>query len=221
MFVTVLAAEADGTRQTVTFLIGCLVGIAGLLTLLTVWYWFHTDPKRRPVDEVEPLAQPLLDELRQPAVPSGDRAEPPAGPSEPIEPSVGAEPGSEPEPAAAPEPGTQPRPGSGPEPDTLVPAEPIVAARAVESAEVPLLARQTWDFVAAARRAEEVVDAGRSAPAAAPRIDVPDRAPSVDDEETGDELAVVRRRRERATEGGLTDEAWRSVQRAAFKELDG
>ena len=47
MFVLVLAAEADETRQAVTLLIVCLVGIAIMLALLTVWYWLFTSPKRR------------------------------------------------------------------------------------------------------------------------------------------------------------------------------
>ncbi len=47
MFVLVLAAEADETRQAITFLILCLVGIAVLLALLTLWYWIFTSPKRR------------------------------------------------------------------------------------------------------------------------------------------------------------------------------
>lgn len=47
MFVLVLAAEADETRQAITFLIVCLVGIAVLLSLLTAWYWQFTSPERR------------------------------------------------------------------------------------------------------------------------------------------------------------------------------
>lgn len=47
MFVLVLAAEADETRQAVTLLIVCLVGIAVMLAVLTVWYWLFTSPKRR------------------------------------------------------------------------------------------------------------------------------------------------------------------------------
>ena len=47
MFVLVLAAEADETRQAVTLLIVCLIGIAFMLSLLTVWYWLYTSPKRR------------------------------------------------------------------------------------------------------------------------------------------------------------------------------
>lgn len=47
MFVLVLAAEADETRQAITVLILCLVGIAVLLSGLTAWYWWYTSPKRR------------------------------------------------------------------------------------------------------------------------------------------------------------------------------
>ena len=39
--------EPDETRQAITFLIVCLVGIALLLSILTVWYWHFTSPKRR------------------------------------------------------------------------------------------------------------------------------------------------------------------------------
>lgn len=40
-------AEPDETRQAITFLIVCLIGIAILLAVLTVWYWQFTSPKRR------------------------------------------------------------------------------------------------------------------------------------------------------------------------------
>ncbi len=55
MFVLVLAAEADETRQAITFLILCLVGIAAVLLALTAWYWHFTSPRRR--------AEALLSEL--------------------------------------------------------------------------------------------------------------------------------------------------------------
>lgn len=39
--------QPDETRQAITFLIVCLVGIAVLLGVLTIWYWQFTSPKRR------------------------------------------------------------------------------------------------------------------------------------------------------------------------------
>ena len=43
--------EAEQTERVITALIVLLVVVAALLTLLTIWYWRHTSPKRR---EVEP-----------------------------------------------------------------------------------------------------------------------------------------------------------------------
>lgn len=54
MFVTVLAAETDDTRSAITFLIVCLIGIAVLLSLLTVWYWRFTSPRRRLAEAAAP-----------------------------------------------------------------------------------------------------------------------------------------------------------------------
>ncbi len=73
MFVLVLAAEADETRQAITFLIVCLVGIAVLLTLLTVWYWRYTSPSRRAelatakADRPEPAAAVVIIDDDQPS----------------------------------------------------------------------------------------------------------------------------------------------------------
>jgi hypothetical protein len=58
----VAAAEADGTRRTMVFLISCLLGIAVLLTGLTIWYWLMT----RPDDDDEPDDDDLVDDLRGP-----------------------------------------------------------------------------------------------------------------------------------------------------------
>lgn len=41
------ASQADQTVQAVSALIVLLLVVAGLLTLLTIWYWFHTSPRRR------------------------------------------------------------------------------------------------------------------------------------------------------------------------------
>jgi hypothetical protein len=89
----------------------------------------------------------------------------------------------------------------------------------------PVFARQTWDFVTAARRAEESGPTlGRPQRPAVPRIDVPDRLATAEGEhaaDDGDELAAVRRRRERASAHGLSDEAWEVARRAVFDKLDG
>lgn len=42
-----MVTEAQRTEQAVTALIVLLLVVAGLLTLLTIWYWRHTSPKRR------------------------------------------------------------------------------------------------------------------------------------------------------------------------------
>lgn len=38
--------EAQQTEQAVTFLIWLLLVVAFLLTLITIWYWRHTSPRR-------------------------------------------------------------------------------------------------------------------------------------------------------------------------------
>ncbi len=69
MFVLVLAAEADETRQAVTLLIVCLVGIAIMLAALTVWYWLFTSPKRRAdrlladLGHYAPESEQMVDEI--------------------------------------------------------------------------------------------------------------------------------------------------------------
>ncbi len=180
MFVLVLAAENDETRQTVSLLIACLVGIAIALAVLTVWYWFYTDPKRQPGrGQSEGSTPELLD--------------------------AGGDPSDD---------GTVSSPigGTGSPPE----GEPSIAAAA--------MARQTWDFVAAAKRAEDTRrPIERPTRPAAPRIAVPDRSavgqpPPADDT---DELAVVRRRREERAARGLSDEVWESVRRTVLDRLDG
>ena len=43
----VAVTEAQKTQQALTALILLLLVVAGLLALLTLWYWRHTSPKRR------------------------------------------------------------------------------------------------------------------------------------------------------------------------------
>lgn len=209
MDVLVLAAEADGTRQTVSFLILCLVGIAAGLTLLTVWYWFYTDPKRRASAEVGSTPEVLPSPVPEVVVEAGDR------PADQVETTEGR---SAPEQAPleldAPT-SSDDRAGR----PVLEPAGDPEGADVPDPAIGPALARQTWDFVDAARRAESPQLVGEPHRAAAPRIAVPDRAGD-DGEETGDELAVARRRREREARG-LSDEAWQAVRRSVLDKLDG
>ena len=206
MFVLVLAAEADETRQTVSFLIACLVGIAIALALLTVWYWFYSDPKRRAEDQGR---SELLD----------GSAEPDPGP-----PRVEAA-------APASETGANPRPGlldgtgggDAADPGGLVSSDHLRTDDQADFVTGPMMARQTWDFVAAAKRAEDdPKPPERVLHSAAPRIDVPDRTVAEDQaEESADELAVARRRRERQASRGLSDDAWAAGQRSVFDKLDG
>lgn len=200
-----------------TMLIASLIGIAVLLALLTVWYWFYTDPKRHapgrrrsaPVESVAPAGGEFEREL---------------------DPSP---PGSDPGPALVPEPRERPEPPmaaastaistdasttSATVPDGSGPAE---VPDGSEEAPGPVLASQTWDFVAAARRAEEDgVRIRQPLRPAVPRIQVSGRSGPEDEQDDGDELAVARRRREREAARGLSDEAWESVRRSVFDKLD-
>lgn len=47
MIAVALVTEAQRTEQAVTALIVLLLVVAALLSLLTIWYWRHTSPKRR------------------------------------------------------------------------------------------------------------------------------------------------------------------------------
>ncbi|MDA3041053.1 MAG: hypothetical protein O3C27_16285 [Actinomycetota bacterium] len=54
---------ADETGQTIRLIIMGLLAVAVLLALLTVWYWRHTDPRRRlrPVADPIVIPEPLVD----------------------------------------------------------------------------------------------------------------------------------------------------------------
>ncbi len=47
---------ADNTGRTIRLIIMGLLAVAVLLALLTVWYWRHTDPRRRPRPVNDPVA---------------------------------------------------------------------------------------------------------------------------------------------------------------------
>ncbi len=128
-------AEPDETRQAITFLIVCLVGIALLLAVLTVWYWHFTSPKRR--------ASALLDDLGH--YESDPAAAMPAPESPPMLAGVGG-PSAAPDhlrlPAPAPAPAIDDRTTSAPAfaaagPTTVEPG--AVAPRTVEPAGTPPL----------------------------------------------------------------------------------
>jgi hypothetical protein len=194
--VLVLAAEADETRQTITLLIACLVGIAALLAVLTAWFWSATSPRRRAAEEPQPL------ELLEPVPDHGSEVASSAGGAA----TVPQEEGCEVDPA---EPTVLPEAGEA-EPVEEVPTGP------------PVPAPQTWDFVAAARRAEEGLrGVPRPERPAAPRIALGARSAGGDDRaDDRDELARARMKRERRQGTGLSDEAWAAVMRTAFDELD-
>lgn len=197
MHVLVLAAEADETRQTITLLIACLVGIAALLAALTAWFWSATRPRRRAAEEPQPLEllEPGPDHGSEVGSSAGGAATPPEGEGWEVAPA-----------------GTVGRPETGEvEPVEEVPTGPAVPATP-----------QTWDFVAAARRAEEGQPrVSRPERPAAPRIALGARSAGGDDPaDDRDELARARMKRERRQGAGLSDEAWASVMRTAFDELD-
>ena len=206
MYVLVLAAEADETRQTIALLVACLVGIAVVLGILTVGFWLATSPKRRAVDGRADSAElePTLIEV-PPGADSGSIAPGPGGESSLTEP-----PGPEPSPEPA-----------DPEAE---PVDPEAAAPTSTSLPAPGTAASTatWDFVAAARQAEDGSRISRPTGPPTPRIAVAKRtAVARDAADERDELARARKRRERRGEAGLSDEAWASVMRSAFEELDG
>jgi len=220
----VLAAENDETRQTVSFLVACLVGIAIALAALTVWYWFHTDPKRRRQAVSSSGGDTEIIEARG-AIHNDDGAteladEVPIEESDRPLVSLADGAGS----------GGDARAGDVRAGD--VRAEDGVDHRFDEAMAEddrldavvtgPLMARQTWDFVAAAKRAEDGGDVAVPPPPAAPRIAVPHRSGlAAAHQDEADELAVVRRRREQEAARGLSDEVWDSVRRSVFDKLDG
>ena len=70
---------ADNTGRTIRLIIMGLLAVAMLLALLTVWYWRHTDPRRR----LRPVADPVGVQEQSYAheAPGPDAGSPVAGPS--------------------------------------------------------------------------------------------------------------------------------------------
>lgn len=70
---------ADDTGRMIAVVIGALLGLALLLSVLTIWYWRRTDPKRRTVPAG---GTPITVERAAPAGGNpGPRATPPARPA--------------------------------------------------------------------------------------------------------------------------------------------
>jgi hypothetical protein len=52
----VVTTAGDDTGRTVAIVVAALVGLAVLLAVLTIWYWRHTDPRRRVAARPAPVA---------------------------------------------------------------------------------------------------------------------------------------------------------------------
>ena len=72
MLSLVLVTESEQTQRFITMLIVALLAFAGLLFLLTLWYWRHTNPKRRVRRVLQPAGVGPDVDLRQPAYPGVD-----------------------------------------------------------------------------------------------------------------------------------------------------
>lgn len=194
--VQVLAATADETGQEIFVLVTILVLIAALLAVLTVWYWFITDPKQRLAEgsddaaatpgEVAPSSPPVLDGLStiSPATTGEiDRSLVTAG------------------------------------------ADGQKSAPAKTSAEeVSARTRSIIDGIVAGQQDAKVgrsqarslvgsdASVGAGKPGVAGSLNGDTLAPS---ELDGDELAAARQRRH-AMSGGLTDDDWSSVRQSVF-----
>jgi len=71
VFSLVLVTESEQTQRFITMLIVALLVFAGLLFLITLWYWRHTSPKRRVRRVLQPAGVGPDVDLRRPAYPNG------------------------------------------------------------------------------------------------------------------------------------------------------
>lgn len=71
MLSLVLVTESEQTQRFITTLIVALLVFAGLLFLITLWYWRHTSPKRRVRRVLQPAGVGPDVDLRRPAYPDG------------------------------------------------------------------------------------------------------------------------------------------------------
>lgn len=71
MFSLVLVTESEETQRFITMLIVALLVFAGLLFLITLWYWRHTSPKRRVRRVLQPAGVGPDVDLRRPAYTDG------------------------------------------------------------------------------------------------------------------------------------------------------
>lgn len=229
VFVQVLAAaEADETRQSITLLVAALVGVAIALALLTTWYWFYTDPKRRFAKE---LAEIDLDDVG----PGDDGSTDPRGPVDSEQALVAADASSAVDEWLA--------DLMAPEPDEvdLVESTPIEVERDGAPVEVEPAFSSDERAVEVVALGDESIDASpadavalgatrlRAIPQQWDQLGSDSSSEPLSDgdrqvvspDQGGDELAVARRRREELRSGeGLSDEAWASVQRKVFNQLD-
>jgi hypothetical protein len=211
VFVLVLAAEADETRQAITFLIVCLVGIAVLLSLLTVWYWRYTSPSRRQAELL--AAASAMDSVTVDSV-TADSVTVDPGPADSV--TAGREPvgpvSVDPVPV---DPVTVDFVAAGPEPvdpDT-VDFVPVGKAPADSGGERRAL------VVPSGRRRIEVGERGR--PPSQPH---PVDSEPTDDESKQSRVPVPVGAASTATSDGpggdgLSDDAWAAVMKSAFEKL--
>lgn len=68
----VLVTESEETQRFITMLIVALLVFAGLLFLITLWYWRHTSPKRRVRRVLQPAGIGPEVDLRRSPYPAAD-----------------------------------------------------------------------------------------------------------------------------------------------------
>lgn len=72
MLSLVLVTESEETQRFITMLIVALLVFAGLLFLVTLWYWRSTNPKRRVRRVLQPAGVGPDVDLRRQGYPAGD-----------------------------------------------------------------------------------------------------------------------------------------------------
>lgn len=205
--------EPDETRQAITLLVAGLIGIAVLLTALTVWYWYDTSPARQ-YEPLAPAPEPSrssVDPAHFASPPAQFTASPPAhfAASPPVpEPAVAApvlaRPPADDSPVDPPVPTTG-RPVSNPAPVTVPTAEvPLSAPPVVPIEADPVAPPLATEMPDRSQRtdAEERAVAPVAEPSPRPAIQPPSAPESTGGQE------------------GLSDDAWASVMQSAFAKLN-
>ena len=244
MFVLVLAAEADETRQAITFLIVCLVGIAALLSALTAWYWHHTSPRRQPAAAPGALVAPH----REPAIGRSDPQPPPplVDPGATVDPSTASATGESPAPElvtasmasvalGGPEEIVDPAPGRIDVPDRPAARAPSAVARIEVMDRWPQRSRASAVGATTARNGSGPGPGAVSRSSPDQRVGRPHTGPSGrrngnggsvdgpipgrgDGVDRSDDLLEARQRRRRSSEV-LSDEDWAAVMKSAFDKM--